>query len=66
MPSARKRGDLSSLLGSDDQGAEDGLDVSVLLTQQLQRDQLDLLSEKVMTEAVTEFVEKSEKESISE
>ena len=66
--SGRKRGGSSSLLESDagDQGAEDGLDVSVLLTQQLKQNQLNLLSEKVMTEAVKEFVDKSERESISE
>ena len=65
---ARKRGGSSSLLESDinDLGQEESQDLPVLLTQQLKRDQLNLLSEKVMTEAVTEFVEKNERESISE
>lgn len=66
-PSAHKRGESSSLPESaGDQDVEGALDLPILLTQQLQRDQLNLLSEKVMTEAVTEFVDKSEKEAISE
>ena len=43
-----------------------GADVSDLLKDQLKHDQLSLLSGGCLTEALTEFVDKSENEAISE
>ena len=44
----------------------DQLDVSILLQEELKKENLGLLSEKNLVEALSEFVDKQENEALSE
>ena len=47
-------------------GGPEGLSMPVLVQQHLQNQKLNLLSEKNLTDALTQFVEKEETDAISE
>ena len=52
--------------GGREEGEGEGLSMPVLVEQQLQTQKLNLLSEKNLTEALSQFVEKEETDAISE
>ena len=49
-----------------DGGEGEGLSMPILVEQQLQSQKLNILSEKNLTEALTQFVEKEDTDAISE
>ena len=53
-------------VGGREEGEGEGLSMPVLVEQQLQTQKLNLLSEKNLTEALSQFVEKEETDAISE
>ena len=65
-PSAKKEEGVGDRISSANLQTLDSSNVSALLVEQLKAEKLSVLSEKNLAEALVEFVDKQEREAISE